>query len=139
SVMPCQKASIVVASWSSTSAARTQHDLTVLPASSTVHAPQLPVAQPMCTPVSWRCSRRSSVKIVLLSSFSTRSRPFTFTETVVRVSAALATLPLMSSPPFLVARQGHADGQLGIHPRHLAAVLARPHQISVALRTALVR
>src|SRR5262245_14931121 len=34
------------------------HDLTALPSTSTVHAPQIDVSQPMCGPVNPRTSRR---------------------------------------------------------------------------------
>jgi hypothetical protein len=49
--------SIVVISDPSTSAARIEHDLTVSPSSTTVQAPQFPVAQPTWLPVSPRLSR----------------------------------------------------------------------------------
>ena len=124
---PELSASIVVTSRPSTSAASTEHDLTVSPSSTTVQAPQLPVEQPTCVPVRPSCSRRSPTRFCRVSISSRSSDPFTVTPIVIRISA------------FLPLRQRRLHRAAGVHARHRPPVIGRRRQVGERIYRCLAR
>src|SRR6476469_6266365 len=73
---------MVVTEWPSACAASTVHDFTGAPSSSTVHAPQEVVSQPMLVPVRPITSRRYCTSSVRASTSLTVGSPLTAISTV---------------------------------------------------------
>jgi len=74
----------------------TVHDFTGWPSSSTVHAPQWVVSQPMCVPVSRKLSRKRCTRRRRDSTSASRAAPFTVT--VILVRAHVTDLPRAGLP-----------------------------------------
>ncbi|MNP44100.1 hypothetical protein D3C76_1379480 [compost metagenome] len=73
--------------------ARVRHALMRRPSAITVQAPHWPWSQPFLVPVSCRCSRRASSRVVRVSRSMVCGRPFTSIVTLAWIGrAALAAL-----------------------------------------------
>ncbi len=105
-------------------------DLAISPSISTVQAPHMPCSQPICVPVSKRCSRRKSARCVRGATSALTVRPFTVSAIAViaplrpwqrpaRGAAAwmFSSLDIASEgPPHATPRASRADRASAISP-----------------------
>src|SRR5262245_45630944 len=126
---PAPRPSTVVTSRPSACTARTEHDLTGVPSSSTVQAPQPDVSQPTWVPVRPSVERRKWTSRSRGSTSAERSSPFTVTVSVREPTASgAATVVSVIVPPPLPGRSRGPESSFGEDPHDVALVVgAAPH------------
>src|SRR6266545_7369416 len=117
--------STVLTSCPSAWTAKSVHDFTGTPSSSTVHAPQLDVSQPMWVPVRPSVPRRKCASSSLVSISAERAVPFTETVTRRVTAPSRGAMTSVTVPPF-----GRlAQPALGVHPHDVPLVLGGSAQV----------
>src|SRR5438105_9655915 len=93
------------------------HDLTALPSTMTVHAPQFDVSHPMCVPVRFRSSRMKCTSSKRGSTSAEYDSPLTVTLTFARSTGAVVMLCL----PWRVRSLDATHGAYARVPLHVCS------------------
>src|SRR4051812_45361255 len=118
SLPACSSPSTVVILQPSAWTASTVHDLTGVPSSCTVHAPQCEVSQPTCVPVMRKVSRMRWTSSSRDSTSASRAAPFMVT---LILWFAMSAPSSVSTGPF----ERRLQRPHGHHARHVLLVLDR--------------
>src|SRR5687768_7124146 len=110
--------SIVSTSRPSACTASIRHELTDLPSTITVQAPQSPTSQPSLDPVNWRSSRSMRRRVVSGATCAVRRSPLTR-----MVTSAMSLLLRLPGALLLSEGVGAFQGSLGQYCDEVAAIL----------------